>query len=207
MRSELKLAGMCGLAAVLLACAACSPRTATDIEEDVPEPKADVVLPVTRLSAKPTAKEIASVLDLKELDERSPPRWVKAGIYVLAVQCYEDQPAQVRSCLVMKVLREDDGLGRWHLSHLYRRQDAKKLKWQLSSGHITERTDSPDLPLLGRWVLHSIRFKSRPGNKQLLAAMPKFVEGANWKLAGSLVCEENWVAVTGEKPPPVPDKE
>lgn len=170
-------------------------------EPEPPKPQAEK--PKTE---PPAPDKLPASWKLDEIAKGAPPYGLGTeGVYVLAWQTWWDgQPPQGGSCLVMRVLEEDDGYGgRWHLSHLYQRSD-KDPKWRISTAHITEGKELWQ----SRWVFHSKRFRNRPTNNDLYAALTDHRDGVPWSFAlepdstvvDCGVCEQNWLKVTGEKP-------
>jgi hypothetical protein len=102
---------------------------------------------------------------------------------------------------VLRVLDKKEG---YHLAHLYRHPAAKKPEWQLSMTHAAGGKDDKDR--IGRWFFHSTRFKEKPGNKEVYAAL-RFEDGNwtfdledGWKFVGCGVCEKSWQEAIGERP-------
>src|SRR5262245_43512227 len=88
--------------------------------------------------------------NLEEIAERTLPYGHKGteGVYVLAWQIQDRKGWKLESCLVMRVLEEDDGRGRWCLTHLYRHPGGK---WDISKVHA----------LNYGWISYYMWFKTR----------------------------------------------
>jgi len=143
---------------------------------------------------------------LEEIGKATPPySHGPEGVYVLAWVVQGNKQRQSESCLVMRVLSEDDGYGRWHLTHLYRDPSDRDRKWQTSMMHVLG-DEGTKYGGAGLWIFHSKRFKNQPTNKDLYAACADNLEGVMWNFVSDVgtigcgVCEQNWQKVTGEKP-------
>jgi hypothetical protein len=70
--------------------------------------------------------------------------------------------------------------------------------------HVTGKEGTKYFP--GLWLFHSERFKARPTNKDLYAALGfeqvnwRFDLEKGWQFVGCGVCERNWLEAVGEKP-------
>jgi hypothetical protein len=149
--------------------------------------------------------ELPRSWSLAEMTEATPPYRVEGRVYALAWQVVEDErPVRVESCLVLKVLEQEDGHGRWCLAHLYRRPDEEKPEWSVSMIHVTGKEGTRYFP--GLWIHHSKRFQDRPGNKELYASLApeevgwSFEQEKGWKFVGCGVCEKSWREALGERP-------
>jgi hypothetical protein len=57
-------------------------------------------------------------------------------------------------------------------------------------------------------IFHAVRFKHKPTNREMYAALDDSLEGVGWRFEGESgwpiiscgVCEQNWLTVTGERP-------
>jgi hypothetical protein len=153
-----------------------------------------------RLSPRPhgllplPASEIPPSWSLAEIQNRARPPY-PGRVHVLAWQIIEDdRPLRVEQCLVLKVLDQDDGSGRWCLSHLYRHPDDETPIWELSQVcHYKAQRQ-----------IHSKRLKQPPSNETIYASLHdvawKFDLDAGWKSVDCRVCEKTWLAAVGEKP-------
>jgi hypothetical protein len=151
---------------------------------------------------KPVPNELPRSWSLKEIAKETPPYRAEGRVYVLAWKVVEDErPLRVESCLALRVLDENKS---YCLAHLYRHPAQKKPQWQLGMTHVTGKEGTKYFP--GLDIMHVKRFKSRPSNKELYAALAfeevnwsfEFPEG--WKLVGCGVCEKSWQEAIGEKP-------
>jgi hypothetical protein len=141
-----------------------------------------------------------------EIAKEMPPYGADGKVYVLAWKIVEDErPLRVESCLVLKVLPDESEEGRWCLAQLYRHPNSKKPEWQLSSTHYSGGEPGTKY-FPGLDILHVERFKNKPSNKTIYAALGfeqanwKFELEKDWKLVGCGVCEDAWQAALGEKP-------
>lgn len=159
--------------------------------------------------SKTSPHGIPSSWNLDEIARETPPYGYEGmkGVYVLAWAIREDdRPLKVEECVVMRVLEEDDGQGRWCLAHLWRQPDSRNAKWKLSTIHVSGAEGTKYWP--GMWIHHAVRFKTRPTNKELYASLADGLEGVRWsfeldpgwRYIDCGVCEQNWQTVTGEKP-------
>jgi hypothetical protein len=149
--------------------------------------------------------ELPKSWDADEIAEQTPPYAAEGRVYVLAWKVEgDDRPFRVESCLVLKVLQEDDGYGRWCLAHLYRHPAEDRPQWRLATTHFSGAKGTKYWPDLE--VFHAKRFKDRPGNKEVYASLSReevgwrFEAEAGMKLLRGGTCEKNWQAALGEKP-------
>ena len=125
----------------------------------------------------PASNELPRSWSLEEIARATPPYGVADPVYVLAWEVIEDErPLRVERCLVLKVLEEDDQYGRWCLAHLCRRPDDEKPEWRLSTIHVLGEKGTKYWP--GLWISRAKRFKQKPTNKELYAALPS--EDVGW---------------------------
>ncbi len=165
---------------------------------------------------KPIPNELPRSWNLEEIAKATPPYGTEGPVYVLAWQVLEDDrpwlrrrrvaasalrtvlttkttdTAQVGACLRIDILG------------IVRHPGGKEPEWQLSMIHVLGEKDGKlDT---GRWIFHSKRFKTRPGNKELYAALShtevgwSFEQENGWKFVSCGVCEKSWQEVIGEKP-------
>jgi hypothetical protein len=152
------------------------------------------------------SNELPSSWSFEEIAKATPPYGHGIdGVYVLAWQVRVDGRFQLESCLAMRVLDQDDGYGRWDLAHLCRRPADKDPDWRLSWIHVTGAEGTKYWP--GMWIPNDRRFKDKPTNKEIYAALESWEEvrwsfepEAGWTITRCGVCEQNWLAVIGEKP-------
>lgn len=57
----------------------------------------------------------------------------------------------------------------------------------------------------GLWIHHCKRFKERPGNKEIYAALSEevgwsFEQDHGWRFVACAVCEKSWEEAIGERP-------
>ena len=154
---------------------------------------------------KDVSSDLPRSWKLKEIEKDTPPYGAEGKIYVLAWKIIEDErPLRVESCLVLKVLPEEDERGRWCLAQLYRHPLSKDSQWHLSMAHLSGERGTKYFP--GLEVLHAKRFKSRPDNKAIYGSLSledvgwTFDLDKEWKFVGCGVCEDAWQAAIGEKP-------
>jgi hypothetical protein len=154
---------------------------------------------------KTIPNELPRSWSFEEIVKATPPSGVKDPVYVLAWSVTEDdRPCRVESCLVMRILEKDDGYGRWCLAHLYRHPDDKKPEWRVSMIHVSGEKGTKYYP--GLWIHQCMRFKEKPGNKELYAALPteevrwSFDQEKGWRFVSCGVCEKSWQEAIGEKP-------
>ena len=154
---------------------------------------------------KAVPNELPRSWRLDEIATKTPPFMAEGRVYCLAWKVVEDdRPLRVESCLVLKVLNEQSETGRWCLAHLYRHPKDTKPEWKLSITHVSGERGTKYFP--GLWLVSVKRFKERPGNKELYAALA--LEEMDWtfeldkgrKLIGCGVCERSWQEAVGEKP-------
>jgi hypothetical protein len=161
--------------------------------------------------------ELPRAWSLKEIANKTPPYGAKGRVYVLAWMVREEERSrsglslvlddarggfQVESCLVLKVLDEDDGHGRWCLATLYRHPGNEKPEWRLSMAHYGPKPGAKSP--VGHWVHHAMRLKTQPKNKELYAALPdldwRFEQSRDWRYVSCCVCEKSWQEAIGERP-------
>lgn len=178
-----------------LCCCGCE-RTAPCISrvENEREQREEVAVP----------NELPRSWRLEEIAKHAPPYATEGRIYVLAWKVIEDgRPFRVENCLVLKVLDQDDGQGRWCLAHLYRQpMEEKSAEWHLAMTHVTSKEGDKAFP--GLWIDHVKRFKDRPGNKEVYASLSvedvgwSFELEEGWRFVSCCVCEKSWKAAIGE---------
>ena len=168
---------------------------------------ASLVAVTTQSSAFPQAKTVPNELprswNLDDIAKATPPYGTKDPVYVLAWKVMQDErPLRVESCLVLKVFDKNEG---YCLAHLYRHPTVEKPEWQLSMIHAMGGKGTTFYPA-GSWLFHSERFKKKPGNKELYAALSfgkvnwSFEQEKGWKFVSCGVCEKSWQEAIGEKP-------
>jgi hypothetical protein len=148
--------------------------------------------------------EIPRSWDFAEFDEQPPRIPGKLHVLAWAVEDY-DRGFRTERCILIRVLDEDDGFGRWHASHLYRDPNGKDRKWRESTMHVSGAEGTKYWP--GLWIMHYKRFTKHPGNKEMYASMDSseelywgFKAEGDAKLVSCGVCEKAWEKVMGEKP-------
>jgi hypothetical protein len=151
---------------------------------------------------QPVLNELPRSWSLEEIAKETPPYGTEGRVYVLAWKVVEDdRPLRVESCLVLKVLSKRGG---YSLAHLFRHPADKKPTWRLAMTHVTGEKGTKYYP--GLWLFHARRFKERPGNKELYAALSleevnwTFEQEKGWRFVGCGVCEKSWQEALGEKP-------
>jgi hypothetical protein len=151
---------------------------------------------------KPVPNELPRSWNLEEIAKETPPYSAGGRVYVLAWKVVEDErPLRIESCLALRVLDKNPG---YCLAHLYRHPAQKKPQWQIGMTHVTGKEGTKYFP--GLDIHHVKRFKSRPTNKELYAALAfeevnwSFELQEGWKLVGCGVCEKSWQEAIGEKP-------
>lgn len=149
--------------------------------------------------------ELPRSWNLEEIAKQTPPYGAEGRVHVLAWKVMvDDRPLRVESCLVLKVLDTDSDYGRWCLAHLYRHPGEKKPEWRLSMIHVSGEKGTKYFPGLN--IMQAKRFKTRPGNKELYAALSieevgwTFKQEKGWKFVSCCVCENTWKAAIGETP-------
>jgi hypothetical protein len=154
---------------------------------------------------QPVPNELPRAWSFDEIAKQTPPYGAEGRVYVLAWEVIEDdRPLRVESCLVLKVLDKESDYGRWCLAHLYRHPHEKKPEWRLSMTHVSGKKGTKYYP--GLDLMHAKRFKTRPGNKELYAALSfedvnwRFELDAGWKFVSCCLCEKSWEAAIGERP-------
>lgn len=173
------LAGCC--AALLVACAAPVPKGSDDAEPN----------------------ELPRGFVLDDIRKAAPPfGFDGTRTFVLAwLVRQDDRPFRVESCLVLKVLKADEGgeHGRYCLSHLYRHPGSAEPEWRLPPLWISPPNQLPVVT-----IEHFRRFKEKPTNK-IISALLKDVQWSfaferGWQVVGCGVCELEWECATGERP-------
>jgi hypothetical protein len=92
----------------------------------------------------------------------------------------------------------------YYLAHLYRHPNDKQPEWRESMTHVTGAKGTKYFP--GLWLFHCKRFETKPGNKEVYAALSSeevdwtFRLEGGWKYVGCGVCERSWQEAIGEKP-------
>jgi hypothetical protein len=151
---------------------------------------------------KPVPNELPRSWDLDAIAKETPPLGSEGRVYVLAWKVVEDErPLRVESCLVLKVLAGNEG---YCLAHLYRHPAQKPSEWHLGMTHVTGKAGTKYFP--GLDIMHVKRFKARPSNREVYAALSfeevnwSFELTKSWKLVSCGVCEKSWQEAIGEQP-------
>jgi hypothetical protein len=151
---------------------------------------------------KPVPNELPRSWSLEEIAKETPPFDTDGRVYVLAWKVVQDdRPLRVESCLALRVLDKNQG---YYLAHLYRHPASEKPAWQIGMTHVSGAEGTKYFP--GLDIMHVKRFKSRPTNKELYAALVfkevnwSFELEKGWKLVSCGVCEKSWQDAIGEKP-------
>jgi hypothetical protein len=161
------------------------------------------VWPAPYAQEKPVPNELPRTWSLDEIAKETPSYGVDGRVFVLAWKIMEDhRPLRVESCLVLKVLDKNEG---YCLAHLFRHPSQKKPEWHLSTTHAIGGEMGTKY-FTGLDIFHAKRFKARPGNKELYAALSfeevnwTFAQEKGWKFVSCGVCEKSWQEVIGDKP-------
>jgi hypothetical protein len=153
---------------------------------------------------RPVPNELPPTWSLEEIAKATPPSGTEGRVYVLAWKVMEDdRPVRTETCLALRVLENNEG---YCLAHLYLwRPVGKKPVWTLSMIHVAGEKGTKYYP--GADILHAKRFKNRPSNKELYAAISSeeevgwsFEQDKGWKFVSCAVCEKSWHEAIGEKP-------